>query len=240
LVQNAALATAPPAVVNSTIDAAMRFAAGPLAAGAVSVPVAQLADGVLKAMLLKKLKAALPIVLAAALVGTGVTGLAFSQSTGEERKPKPGRDALPAKLVNEPIVGDVEARLRKAESDLQKLTAEVARLRIEVEAQKKSSASPVKDPKAAPDAGANMAIRVYSVKDLVGATGEKESSSLLRVITNTVAPTTWSTVGGTGSIEYFGGSQSLVVNQTAAVHEQVASLLIELLEAKGRGATDKK
>jgi uncharacterized protein (TIGR03067 family) len=73
LAQPAAAAHAPVPLVSSTIKAVTLFAAGQAAAGAIPAKVAALAEGVLKAMLLTKLKIAavsLSLALAVALAGT--------------------------------------------------------------------------------------------------------------------------------------------------------------------------
>jgi RNA polymerase sigma factor (sigma-70 family) len=76
LAQNVASAGVPDAVVSSTISAVSFFAAGLGAAtGPVSVQVAALTEGVLKAMLISKLKAVCAVVLALAFTGTGTTVL---------------------------------------------------------------------------------------------------------------------------------------------------------------------
>jgi hypothetical protein len=65
------VAFAPPVLVTSTIRAASLLAAG-RAAGIVTAKVAALTDGVVKAMLLSKLKIATAVLLAlAALAGSG-------------------------------------------------------------------------------------------------------------------------------------------------------------------------
>lgn len=48
---------------------------------------------------------------------------------------------------------------------------------------------------------------------------------LIRLIQNTVAPQTWSDVGGAGTVEFMPIGMALVVNQTPDVQEQVADLL---------------
>src|SRR5262245_14285996 len=71
--QEAAAAGVPTSVLASTIKAASMVAAGQVAAaGANSVHVAALTEGVLKAMLLAKLRTPLTVVFALALAGTGV------------------------------------------------------------------------------------------------------------------------------------------------------------------------
>ncbi len=68
LFSNAASAAVPAPLVTSTVQAATAIAAGQAAAGVVSVPVAALAEGVVRAMMFKKLKIA-TAVLATILVG---------------------------------------------------------------------------------------------------------------------------------------------------------------------------
>jgi len=72
LAQNMASASAPAAVVRSTIRAATLFAAGQTAVeGAISVKAVALTEGVLKAMFLSKLKIATAVVLGVGLLGIG-------------------------------------------------------------------------------------------------------------------------------------------------------------------------
>jgi RNA polymerase sigma factor (sigma-70 family) len=68
----AAGATVPAALVPATSHLALAFASGgPALAGLASAPPVQLAEGVLRAMLFTKIKGALAMVLAAAVVTTG-------------------------------------------------------------------------------------------------------------------------------------------------------------------------
>ena len=52
--------------------------------------------------------------------------------------------------------------------------------------------------------------------------------SLIELITQTIAPTTWNTVGGPGSVMPFETNLSLVVSQTQEAHEELADLLDQL------------
>ncbi len=73
-----ASADVPASVVSSTINAASLFAVGQTAAtGAISAKVAVLTEGVLRTMLLTKLKIAMAVVLGAAVAGVGI-GRCFS------------------------------------------------------------------------------------------------------------------------------------------------------------------
>src|SRR5262245_20595998 len=80
LSQSTGSAGVPAAVVSSTIKAASLCAAG---RAAVSVKVAALAEGVLKAMLLNKLKPALAVLVLAAMVGLIGYGMARGQQKGD-------------------------------------------------------------------------------------------------------------------------------------------------------------
>jgi formylglycine-generating enzyme required for sulfatase activity len=81
LSQESASAGVPASVVNSTIKAAGLFAVGQTAAGAISLKVVALAEGVLKAMLLKKLTT-----LAAAVLFTCLFGLVASAWVAAQTK----------------------------------------------------------------------------------------------------------------------------------------------------------
>jgi WD40 repeat protein len=90
LARNAALASAPTAVVLRTIKAASLFAAGQAAATAlIPAKVAALAQGVLQSMLLTKLKIATAVLLVLAgllLAGLGAALPALAQQPAEEKE----------------------------------------------------------------------------------------------------------------------------------------------------------
>jgi RNA polymerase sigma factor (sigma-70 family) len=98
LSRQAASACVPPSVASSTIKAASLLAAGAATAGAISVKVAALTEGVMKAMLLAKLKTAAVGLLLLALLGSAAgtiyrTQAAEQPKTASERteKQKPDR-----------------------------------------------------------------------------------------------------------------------------------------------------
>ncbi|MEN6407703.1 MAG: serpin family protein [Thermoguttaceae bacterium] len=82
------------------------------------------------------------------------------------------------------------------------------------------------------DADQMQTVRVYDVADLVDAPGRKEPNfgGLIDVITTSVAPTTWDTVGGPGSIASFeaAGIKSFIVLQTDQGHVEIERLLADL------------
>ena len=120
LLSQEAASGAPISVVASTIKAASMFAAGPVVAtGAISVPVASLTEGVLKAMLLAKLQIPLMVIVALALAGTGVAHR-FVQTQAAEAagtvQPSPHRDS--------PVPGGRAAALKQDAEKTAKVRAQ--------------------------------------------------------------------------------------------------------------------
>jgi general secretion pathway protein D len=62
----------------------------------------------------------------------------------------------------------------------------------------------------------------------LGGGSQADFDPLIDLITATIAPQTWDTVGGPGSIQPFETNLTLVVSQTQEVHEQIADLLQQL------------
>lgn len=113
-----ASASAPPALVASTIKAANLLAAWP--AAIVSARVAALTEGVLKTMFVSKLKAALSVVGILAVMATGATLLSYRTAAGQEEK-KP----TAAKPVEQPAKQGLKlaALPPKVEKEMEQLTA---------------------------------------------------------------------------------------------------------------------
>src|SRR5439155_1275969 len=78
-----ASASAPPTLVASTIKAASLLATGQ-AAGAVSAKVAALTEGMVKAMLVTKIKSVLAVVLVVGMALGGTAGLLYQTQAGEQ------------------------------------------------------------------------------------------------------------------------------------------------------------
>lgn len=101
LVPQAASASVPAALVDSTVKAGLLVAAGQGAAGAVSAQVLALTEGVIRTMFLTKIKFAAAIVLAACVIGVGIASYPYSIAIGgvpaaaAQAKPRPA--AEPAK-----------------------------------------------------------------------------------------------------------------------------------------------
>jgi RNA polymerase sigma factor (sigma-70 family) len=99
LSQNVASAGVPTSVVSSTIKAASVYAAGQAAAGVISVKVAALTEGVLKTMLLTKLRSIMAVMLVVALIGFGAGLLGYGIAAGEQNENKSVDAVAPQKEV---------------------------------------------------------------------------------------------------------------------------------------------
>jgi RNA polymerase sigma factor (sigma-70 family) len=108
--EGSASASVPLSLITTTSRAAMKFAAGQAAAGVVSASVAALTEGVLKTMLMTKLKIATALLL---LVAFGTAG---TRSFGRSRR---AEASSPAKRTEEarPTAFDAQARGNTARRD---------------------------------------------------------------------------------------------------------------------------
>jgi hypothetical protein len=86
LAPGAAAAALPEGLAEATVDAAVRFAAGTLSAGAAAAPAAHLAEGVLKMMLLTKVK---PVAAAFACSLVLTAGVVAQSPTPVPQPPAP-------------------------------------------------------------------------------------------------------------------------------------------------------
>jgi type II secretory pathway component GspD/PulD (secretin) len=66
------------------------------------------------------------------------------------------------------------------------------------------------------------------ISPVEGIDGRIQADKLIKLITTTIQPRSWSEMGGPGTIEYFPLTLSLVINQTPDVQDQVADLLAAL------------
>jgi RNA polymerase sigma factor (sigma-70 family) len=148
LAGGAASAGVPGPLVDSTVHAAAAFAAGQAAvAGVVPAQVAALTEGVLKSMLLTKMKIATAVVLVTAALGTGAGEFAYRSQAAQA----PAREsdsllrAQSGEQTDRLLLGrDNEARLRRALDELAKqardLQAKAAAIQDQLEALKQSGA----------------------------------------------------------------------------------------------------
>jgi RNA polymerase sigma factor (sigma-70 family) len=105
----AASARVPLSVVSNTIQAATLFAAGQAAApGVLSVKAVALTEGVLKTMLLTKLKIATAVLLVVAALGAGAAALTQPASADQPPEEKKGAEKLPRTVRGVVKTVDVE------------------------------------------------------------------------------------------------------------------------------------
>ncbi len=88
-------------------------------------------------------------------------------------------------------------------------------------------------------------VGIYPVADLLRAPGagsdvRPDFDSLIAIIVDTVAPESWSDVGGPGNIRQLPVLDALVFSQTADVHRQIASLLTDLRAARREQTGEEK
>jgi hypothetical protein len=85
---------------------------------------------------------------------------------------------------------------------------------------------------------ARLQLRFYPVGDLVGAGGKADN--LIEVLTKSIAPSTWSEQGGSGTIAYFTEGRTLIVTQTAVVQDQIEALLTKLIDLAKKTKQEKQ
>jgi RNA polymerase sigma factor (sigma-70 family) len=129
--QNAAPAGVPPSLLASTAKVGVAAAAGQaLAAGAVPAGVLALTEGVVKAMLLSKLKVCWAVVLAVAVsAGAGLTYRALAQEAKPMEAGQAARDALPAARPSPDDLEALRKEVRALRERVQALETEVQALR---------------------------------------------------------------------------------------------------------------
>jgi len=95
------------------------------------------------------------------------------------------------------------------------------------------------------EAESELATVVYPVRDLVrycDAEGKQwaDFDTLIDMITSSIAPQAWDTVGGPGSIEgmQYGDADVIVLSQTQDVHREIVSLLDKLRSVSGAKTRD--
>ena len=82
-------------------------------------------------------------------------------------------------------------------------------------------------PGAGPSTGSGNALGMPFGAGAAGG-GQADFGQLMQLIQDTIEPTTWSAVGGPGTMSPFTTNLSLVVSQTQDVHDQIAELLDQL------------
>jgi RNA polymerase sigma factor (sigma-70 family) len=108
LSHGAATAGVPPSLLLTTVNAARQFAVGPATTGAVSASVAAFTEGVLKAMLMKKMLIIVSLVAALVLIAAGGTAYHLFAAKPPEGAQVVSSAPVPAKEVPSPGAKDDE------------------------------------------------------------------------------------------------------------------------------------
>src|SRR5713226_3246726 len=126
LSQHMASAGVPSSIIFSTVQAAGLGATASSAAGLISANVAALTKGVLKSMLLQKLKTATAVFLTLGMIGLGGGALSYSLVVGEEPKGKQESTPAASKSVDENA-----SKKNVVQSDREKLQGTWTLVRLE-------------------------------------------------------------------------------------------------------------
>src|SRR6185437_4974310 len=117
LLSQQASAIVPAQVVSCTIEAARLFAAGHAASGLISAPVAALTEGVLKTMVLTKLKTATAVVVMTALALSAAGGF-YKAAAGDAPQAETQSAERPSS-PRQPVAA--EGKVQPAKTDLERL-----------------------------------------------------------------------------------------------------------------------
>jgi RNA polymerase sigma factor (sigma-70 family) len=150
--QGAASASVPASLLGLTVKAASVFAAGHAATGVINAQVAALTEGVLKTMLIAKLKVVGALLSVAAVATLGVGGQIVRPANADERSqsmpvaqntndaPKTDWESERQKALLRLRQAEAELQLRKAEIELERAKAAVIDAREQVQKAKPAPA----------------------------------------------------------------------------------------------------
>lgn len=124
LTQNGASACVPASLMVATVKAAALVAAGQAAAGALAVPVVALAEGVIRAMFLARLKTIAVVVLVVGLLGSGVGVVSYR--TLAAAADGPGTTALSREEKLKQEMAELKKELHRMEAKMAVLEAKLA------------------------------------------------------------------------------------------------------------------
>jgi len=111
-------------LVNSTIKAATFFAAGQMA-GAIASNVSVLTEGVLKTMLLTRLKLTTAVLLVVGVLGAGAAGLTYraqaAENTDSPRKVQPKTNEPATAARDDPETAKLKQEIKRLQEQLQRM-----------------------------------------------------------------------------------------------------------------------
>lgn len=231
----AASACVSPSLAVSTVKVAVALAAGKtVATGAISASVAALTEGVLKGMMLTKLKTVLAVLLVLGMFALG-GGLfnrhtAAGQEIQAEREGAKRADTAPAQ------------REKSAAEAAPKPDDEKAQPTIPYFPPTKKAAVQTEKAHTATYPVADLVVPIPGLDDPLDLNrNEVDRRSppprpkvdwLIDKITRTVSPASWKESGGTGTVQFYPLKMSLVVSNTPRVQAQVKYLLETMRRAQ--------
>jgi RNA polymerase sigma factor (sigma-70 family) len=146
---------------------------------------------------------------------------ALQRAVGESVATDKDKDQLKKLLAERE---EAAAQAAQAQERLRRLDEVIAELRPDGKGPPSSPSS-----RQVPAKSAELTLRAYQIEELIadGRGGETPNASadVISVITQMVAPQSWTTQGGPGTIACFGKTRTLFVNQTQEVHVEVTKML---------------
>jgi hypothetical protein len=211
-------------------------------------------------MVLTKLKTVLAVLFLVGILSTGAVGFVYHLQAEEQpnQKQEPNLAAeAPEKDLPQKSRKELEKEIRQAKGELERLRLEQQALKKQLE-RVEAALERLRKPKGA---DTKLIQKIYPVSALVNQAMENEEASLIRIITRTIEPDSWDTSGGRlsgpgggrpggglmpggplepvradsggrGVIEYYPEGRSLIINQTAEIHERIQTLLKGLEKVK--------
>jgi hypothetical protein len=187
-------------------------------------------------MFVTKIKRLLALVLVVAAL-SGAAGVIYRIQAAEQ--PLADLPKTTTATERRDREGQAKVDVNDANAMVQQLQKQIERLRADNEELKKRLQQAVRKGKAD---DVKLVVKVYPVASLLlrdvelDAEGGNEAQPLMRAITKTIEPMSWSEMGGDGSIEYVRSAASIVVRQTPDNQKQVQ----ELLEALRKNRTEQQ
>jgi RNA polymerase sigma factor (sigma-70 family) len=216
--RNAASACVPTVLVSSTIKAATLTAAGKtVAAGIISANAAALMEGVMKAMLLTKLKTVMTGLLVLGMVAFGGGVVSHQAAVGQQAQS--AERAGEKSASQQTVPGMKKAANPKTDKEAPPAAAPKKKTLQTGKGKAHRTTYPVAD-LVVPIGGLDVAPNGNKKEG-----GKTKEDWLIKKIIRTVSPSSWKDSGGTGTIHYFPIGMALVVKNTPRVQAQVKYLL---------------
>jgi hypothetical protein len=229
----------PSALLTNTIKAANLFAAGGTAAGAISAKAVVLAEGVLKTMLISKLKLMAVVLMAVGFVTASGAGVAY-QAKGREQagattrqivksvplargqqEPPKDKKAIDAT----PPLDQMRIELEALKKQIFSTREELARAQAELLQEQAKNKKPIDPTPKADQTKFDPKINILSLPEM----SDRDIEEMMSIIQSTVEPGSWRGGESSGSIECFTSAKLLIVRNRPEVLELVR-ILVEKMQ----------